>query len=67
MNILTLEILAGVTVALVGYDIFTILKFGVKSSISYNGYQICKANPILALALGIVIGHILWTNCSACG
>lgn len=67
MNALTLWILISIALALVAYDIFAVIKWGVKATISYNGYYFIQGNPIVGLALGIILGHILWPNCSACG
>lgn len=47
-------------VAIIGFDLFAYLKWGNPGTISVVLYDIARAYPWIALALGFVMGHIFW-------
>jgi hypothetical protein len=55
----TLVLLLAV-IALAAWDVYVFLRFGPQATISHVVASACEAEPIIALVLGIILGHILW-------
>jgi len=51
-----------VTCLVILYDIIAIWCGGMEASISVNLKKLVFENPIIALAAGIILGHIVWPN-----
>lgn len=51
-------LLTGVVV--IAYDIFIAYTVGGPATISQVFYHFCQAEPITALAFGVLFGHLLW-------
>jgi len=49
-------------ILLVIYDLIVISMYGKDASISCVFFEYAKANPIVAFAAGLVMGHIFWKN-----
>lgn len=45
---------------LICYAVVAIRFGGRESSVSVVTYEFCAENPIIAFAVGIVFGHLLW-------
>ncbi len=61
MSTLTLYILLSITILLVGYDIYAYIRHN-GSTISETIYAAAKRYPIFPFALGVLLGHLLWTQ-----
>lgn len=59
MNTTTI-ILIAVIVGLGGWDVFALVKWGYTATISYDVLTDSKNHPIIAVLVGIVIGHLFW-------
>ena len=48
----------------IAYNVFAFLYFGEggASTISRVIYYEAKRHPVIALAIGLVVGHFLWSN-----
>lgn len=63
LQIITLSVL-GATACLLGlYDVWVKVRGGDKATISKVLLNFAKRYPIVPLALGVILGHIFWTNC----
>lgn len=61
--ITTTQIVIAVTVAgLVLYDVIAALIAGRGATISWVTLTLMRKWPIIALAVGVVVGHIAWPN-----
>lgn len=61
---LTAVILLVNVVFLIAYDVWVKLKqLDGKATISWVTLTTVKHVPIIAVAIGIVIGHLFWQNC----
>ena len=49
---------AGLTV----YDIWTIVRRGYTTTVSWTLLTLAKKFPIISFALGVVMGHLFWVN-----
>lgn len=56
----TAAILVAFAVGLIAWDTFVALKAGNSATISQVLYQFAKQEPIICVALGIVVGHLFW-------
>ncbi len=54
---LTIIILGIFIIGLIIYDIYVYTYYGVDSTISRVTYNFAKENPIIAFAVGVVVGH----------
>lgn len=52
--------LLAIVVILIGLDIFAAVRWGYQGTISYDVLTASKSHPIIALIVGIVIGHLFW-------
>jgi hypothetical protein len=57
---LTRYLLLGFAVLAVFYDLFVVLLFGNKATISQVCLNLCRDYPVIPFALGFILGHILW-------
>lgn len=48
--------------AIIIFDVWTLLERGYTTTISWQLYERSKAEPIIPLAIGVVIGHLWWPN-----
>lgn len=62
---LTLGVTLAVLAIIVIYDVWTLIVRGYDSTISANLYRFSQRFPIVAVALGVVIGHLFWPNLAA--
>jgi phosphotransferase system glucose/maltose/N-acetylglucosamine-specific IIC component len=60
--ILTAWIIALVAIVLIAYDVWTCIKRGTSTSISWTTYSWSKSYPIIPFALGVLLGHLLWVQ-----
>lgn len=51
-----------VVAVVIGYDLWTLIRHGYDTTISNVALVFAKEYPIIVLPIGIVIGHIYWTN-----
>jgi hypothetical protein len=58
----TLTIMVVVALGLIGWDIFAAIQGGETATISHLMAQYGRANSILCVAVGILIGHWFWAN-----
>lgn len=61
MNI-TSWILVAVVALLIVYDTYADLQMGYKSTISYDLLSSAQQRPIIAFAVGVVVGHVFWNQ-----
>lgn len=61
----TLYFSLAVIAAIIVYDVWTLLKRGYKTTISWNLYQLAIKVPIVGVAIGVVVGHLFWPNRAA--
>lgn len=58
-------------IALLGYDLFAVYRFGYDGTISLVVFTMAKAYPIIPFLAGIVVGHLFFpiegTNASSSG
>lgn len=47
---------------LIAWDIWAVYYWGADATISYTLDATCRRHPIIAFAMGLVIGHILWRS-----
>jgi len=59
-------IIIGAVVLLIVYDIWTIVKRGLNSSISWKVWALCHDWPIIAFAVGVLCGHLFWSQVCRC-
>ncbi len=57
---ITTFVLIGVILFLVIYNLVILFLAGEKATISHVVYNACSEWPILAVAIGVVIGHWFW-------
>jgi hypothetical protein len=63
----TTYLVLGITVAvLIIYDIYICYTHGGDATISWVTYSLAQRHPIIAFALGVVMGHILWVQACQC-
>jgi len=53
----TLIAIASVTVMVISYDIFAVLKWGIDATVSNVIVEISKKLPIIPFAFGMLMGH----------
>ncbi len=62
--VVTLVTVLAALLGLVGYDIYLALRGGYPATISYQILQVSRAEPIIpllvGLILGILLGHLFW-------
>jgi hypothetical protein len=56
----TAGILVAFAVGLIAWDTLVAIKAGNSATISQVLYQFSKQEPIVCVALGIVVGHLFW-------
>lgn len=61
MNV-TSWILITVVTMLIGWDIYAVLRWGYAGTISFDILTASKNHPIIAFAIGVVAGHLFWTQ-----
>lgn len=44
------------------YDVWTLIDRGYNTTISWSIYALSVRFPIIPFALGVVCGHLFWTN-----
>lgn len=57
---MTAIVLVATAVVLVSYDVAAEVKGGNAATISQVLYHFAQSEPILAVALGILVGHLFW-------
>lgn len=57
---LTTAVIVATALWLIAYDIVIIALFGREASVSLVVYDLARAHPIIACALGVLIGHWLF-------
>ena len=57
---ITTAFIIGVTVMAIAYDVVADLEGGVTATISRVLRAAAMDNPIIAVAVGILIGHLFW-------
>jgi hypothetical protein len=62
MNKLTLSLIAFVIIALGAFDIFTAIRFGVDSTVSWQLYNLSRERPVCSFLIGFLMGHIFWVQ-----
>jgi len=60
---ISLWVTAAVIVFLLVYDVYAVVTGGVKNTISWEVLQASKNYPVIPFAVGVVAGHLFWTNC----
>jgi hypothetical protein len=62
--VVTLITLLTAVLGLVAYDVYLAVRWGYEATISYQLLQASRAEPIIPLALGLVLGillgHLFW-------
>lgn len=58
----TLYVFLSLLGVLIIYDTWTLLRRGYETTISSQLYTAALAQPVIPLAIGIVIGHLFWPN-----
>ena len=62
--VVTLITLLTAVLGLVAYDVYLAVRWGSEATISYQLLQASRAEPIIPLALGLVLGillgHLFW-------
>lgn len=56
----TAWILLAVVALLIGWDIFAAVRWGASQTISFDLLTAARQRPIIATAIGVVIGHLFW-------
>lgn len=59
---LTLGVSLTILAIIIAYDVWTLTVRGYATTISWNMFQMASRFPIIACALGIVLGHLFWPN-----
>lgn len=59
---LTLIVLGITVLFLIVYDILIALTEGLDATISWVGWKLMQKYPVIAFALGFVMGHIIWVQ-----
>lgn len=59
---LTLTVSLAILAVIVIYDVWTLLRRGYATTISWNLYLLSLRFPIIPAAIGVVIGHLFWPN-----
>jgi hypothetical protein len=59
---LTLKFSLVILAAIIVFDVWTLLKRGYSTTISYTLYVSAVRFPIIPFALGVVAGHLFWPN-----
>ena len=59
---ITLAVVFGGLAALIAYDVWTLIKRGYNTTISANALLLAGRYPIIAFALGVVVGHMWWPH-----
>lgn len=59
-RILTAALLVAFAVILIAYDVVAEIKGGNASTISQVLYNAALAEPVIPLAIGILMGHLFW-------
>lgn len=62
----TLWVIIWAVVALIAYDVWTIVKFGYETTISAVTFDFISRFPIVGVGIGCVVGHVAWPNEHAC-
>lgn len=57
---ITVAVILAVVLALVLYDVWALYRFGVDATISAITLRAAMAHPVVALAVGVVCGHLFW-------
>lgn len=47
---------------LIMYDVWTLLARGYDTTISANLFYLSQRYPVIALAIGVVLGHLFWPH-----
>lgn len=48
--------------AIMAYDIFALIKWGVPGTISAHLLSLAKEYPITSFGMGVLMGHLYWPN-----
>ncbi len=51
-----------VTITIVCFDLWVWVRFGEMATISYQLKHLAMNWPIIAVAIGLLIGHVFWTR-----
>jgi hypothetical protein len=62
MSLTTIIVIAVTTLALIIYDIVVLAWKGYDWTISKNLLTLSQKYPILAFAMGVVVGHLFWPH-----
>ncbi len=62
MNGPTKIVLLIVLLVMIIFDIWVIWYYGTDQSISRVIFELSRAHPVIAFAVGFVCGHIFWRN-----
>lgn len=46
----------------IGYDVWTLMTRGYGTTVSYNLLYFSRKYPIIAFAIGVVVGHLFWPH-----
>jgi hypothetical protein len=57
---LTVYFIGLCVLAIIGYDVYAIIKGGTEASISYTIYSWSYKYPIFTFACGVLAGHFFW-------
>ena len=58
----TAWIIIAVIALLIGWDGYAAIRWGYSYTISADLLKASQERPIIAFALGVVMGHIFWVN-----
>ncbi len=59
---LTLTVISAAVVLLVAYDVWTLVRRGYGTTISWTVYVWSRSYPIIPFAFGVLAGHLFWVN-----
>jgi hypothetical protein len=55
-------VIAVMVVLLIGYDVWTAIKKGATTTISWTLWTYAQQYPIIPFALGVLMGHLFWVQ-----
>lgn len=60
-DLITVAVTCGAIALLTVYDIWTLLKRGYPTTVSWTLLLISRRYPIIPFAIGVLVGHVFWS------
>lgn len=61
----TLEFILGALALIIVYDLWTLMKRGYDTTISWTLFKLSQTWPIIPFAFGVIAGHLFFPNRAA--